>query len=118
MGRRRPASLALPLGRRECRIIFREMVRADLEAGVLRRSRRRRLQRYARGLGLTPVEAQLIISEVQHDNGRLDPPRLLSPQVRRGQLQSAGLHHGRLRNMLLIAGGVLLLDTWLVSLFF
>lgn len=65
-------TFVLPLTPRERRIIFREMIKAELEAGVLRYSKRRQLIHYAAKMGLAEFEAHLIIAQVQHGLDSLD----------------------------------------------
>ncbi len=57
----------------ERRRIFRQMVVHELEAGVLRYSRRRALLRYAEEIGIPPFDANLLIAEAQYRAEQLDP---------------------------------------------
>ncbi|MGB9623746.1 MAG: hypothetical protein ACPMAQ_02695 [Phycisphaerae bacterium] len=57
----------------ERRRIFRQMVVHELEAGVLRYSRRRALLRYAEEIGIAPFDANLLIAEAQYGAKQLDP---------------------------------------------
>jgi hypothetical protein len=66
---------ALPrLNRQQGRVIFKQMVTAQLEEGVLRFSRRRQLVKYARKLNISPFEANLVIAEAQYEAGHLIKP--------------------------------------------
>jgi hypothetical protein len=58
--------LGLPLGRREYRIIFREMVRAESQTG-LSPGRERRLADYAATLGIGAIDAERLISQVRQE---------------------------------------------------
>jgi len=57
----------------ERRAIFRQMVIAELEAGVLRYSRRRALQRYAEEIGIPAFDASLLIAEAQYRARQCEP---------------------------------------------
>lgn len=60
----------------ERRRIFRQMVVMELEAGVLRYSRRRALLRYADEIGIPSFEANLLVAEAQYRAKQLDPIEL------------------------------------------
>lgn len=57
----------------ERRRIFRQMVIAEMEGGVLRYSRRRELQRYAEEIGIPTFDANLLIAEAQYRAKQLEP---------------------------------------------
>jgi hypothetical protein len=57
----------------ERRAIFKQMVVAELEGGVLRYSRRRALQRYAEEIGIPAFDTNLLIAEAQHRAKQLEP---------------------------------------------
>lgn len=59
--------------REEKRQIFRGMVVGELEAGFLRYSRRQALINYARMLGISEFEANLLIAEAQYHAGDIEP---------------------------------------------
>ncbi len=60
----------------ERRKIFQQMVVGELEAGVLRYSRRRALLRYAETIGIQSFDASLLIAEAQYRARQLDPIEL------------------------------------------
>jgi hypothetical protein len=62
------------LNKNERRAIFKKMAAQELEAGLLRYSRRQRLIHYGRMLGFSPFEAHLLIAEAQYEAGHLLPP--------------------------------------------
>ena len=62
------------LDRQQSRLIFKQMVTAQLEEGLLRFSRRRQLVKYAQKMGITPFEANLAIAEAQYEAGHLIEP--------------------------------------------
>ncbi len=57
----------------EKRRIFVQMVVAELEAGLLRYSRRRALLRYAEDIGIPAFDANLLIAEAQYRAKQLEP---------------------------------------------
>ena len=63
----------------EKRKIFRGMVVAELEAGFLRYSRRQSLIQYARRLGISEFDANLLIAEAQYRRDEIEPTGFLSP---------------------------------------
>ncbi len=60
----------------EKRRIFKAMVVSELEAGLLRYTRRQRLLKYAETLGIPAFEASLLIAEAQFHAARLAAPSL------------------------------------------
>jgi len=57
----------------ELRRIFRQMVIAEMDGGLLRYSRRRALLRYAEDIGIPAFDANLLIAEAQHRVRRREP---------------------------------------------
>ncbi len=79
----------------ELRRIFKQMVIAELEGGILRYSRRRALQRYADDIGIPAFDANLLIAEAQHQARRNEPLELdvtpeVPPPLPRAEAFSAG----------------------------
>ncbi len=65
----------IPFTHEEKRRIFRGMVAGELEAGILRYSRRMQLLRYAERLGIDEFEATLLIAEAQYHADQIEPIR-------------------------------------------
>lgn len=65
----------IPFTHEEKRRIFRGMVAGELEAGILRYSRRTQLLRYAERLGIDEFEATLLIAEAQYHADQIEPIR-------------------------------------------
>ncbi len=100
-----PADRAvLPLGQRERRVIFEEMVKAEIEASLLRHSKRRQLLRYASKMGIPRFEAHLMIADVQFRQGRLQPPRILTAKDIEQQFDDARRYHRALAGILIATG--------------
>ena len=91
----------LALRPREARIIFAAMVKADMEAGLLRYSKRRRLIRYAAKMGIPEFEAQLIMAQVRTEAGSHGPVRPLTPEDIRDTLRRARQYNLTMRKILL-----------------
>ncbi len=89
----------LALQPREARIIFAAMVKADMEAGLLRYSKRRRLVRYAAKLGIAEFEAQLIMARVR--TGHQEPVRLLTSDEIGDALRQARQYNLTMRKILI-----------------
>ena len=96
---RNPPTLALRP--REARIIFAAMVKADMEAGLLRYSKRRRLVRYAAKIGIAEFEAQLIMAQVRTEAGPNGSVRPLTPEDIRDTLRRAGQYNLTMRKILI-----------------
>ncbi len=92
---------ALALGPREARIIFVAMVEAEMEAGLLRYSIRRRLVRYAVKMGIPQFEAQLIMAQVRTGNGSPGSVRPLTPVDIRDTLSRARQYNLTMRKILI-----------------
>ena len=91
----------LALRPREARIIFAAMVKADMEAGLLRYSKRRRLVRYAAKMSIPVFEAQLIMARARTEAG---PNGSVSPVVSediRDTLRRARQYNLTMRKILL-----------------
>ena len=91
----------LALRPREARIIFAAMIKADLEAGLLRYSKRRRLVRYAAKMGIPGLEAQLIMAQVRTGAGPQGPVRPLTPEEIRDSLRRARQYNLTMRKILI-----------------
>lgn len=91
----------LVLRPREARIIFAAMVKADLEAGLLRYSKRRRLVRYAAKIGIPEFEAQLIMAQVRTGAGPNGSVRPLTPEEIRDTLRRARQYNLTMRKILI-----------------
>ncbi len=92
---------ALALKPREARIIFAAMVKADMEAGLLRYTKRRRLIRYAAKIGIPEFEAQLIMAQVRTGAGPNGPVRPLTPEDIRDTLRQARQYNLTVRKILI-----------------
>ena len=113
---RNPPTLALRP--REARIIFAAMVKADMEAGLLRYSRRRRLVRYAAKMSIPVFEAQLSMARARTEAG---PNGSVSPVVSediRDTLRRARQYNLTMRKILLATAAAaavnLITINWLV----
>jgi hypothetical protein len=106
----------------ERRRIFRQMVVAELEQGLLRYSRRRELLRYAEEIGVPSFDANLLIAEAQYRAKQLEPIELdtrsdfplppFEPEARSGTL-TPGF---QLMLALLVAAIIdLMLIVWLIG---
>ncbi len=91
----------LALGPREARIIFAAMVKADIEAGLLRYSKRRRLVRYATKIGIPEFEAQLIMARVRTEAGPNEPVQPLTSEGIRDTLSRARQDNLTMRKILI-----------------
>lgn len=65
----------IPFTHEEKRRIFRGMVAGELEAGILRYSRRTQLLKYAERLEIDEFEATLLIAEAQYHADQIEPIR-------------------------------------------
>ena len=63
----------VPFTGHEKRQVFKGMVVAELEAGILRYSRRAALMQYAAKLGIPEFEACLLIAEAQYHSSDIEP---------------------------------------------
>ena len=113
-----PAARALPLKPREARTIFAEMVKAEMEAGVLRHSKRRRLLRFAAVMGIAEFEAQLMIAQVQTAASGEQPPQLLTAQGVREKLRHAQQYHLTMKKILLASAGAAALNLIIIHWLF
>jgi hypothetical protein len=68
-----------PFTQAEKRRVFKQMVAAEIEGGLLRYSRRRALLRYAEDIGLASFDANLLIAEAQHQVRRHEPINFDTP---------------------------------------
>ncbi len=91
----------LALRPREARIIFAAMVKAEMEAGLLRYSRRRRLVRYAGKIRIPEFEAQLIMARVRTEAGQNGPVRPLTPEGIRDALKRARQYNLTMRKIVI-----------------
>ncbi len=91
----------LALRPREARIIFAAMVKADMEAGLLRYSKRRRLVRYAAKMGIPEFEARLIMAQVRTEAGSHGPVRPLTPEDIQDTLRRARQYTLTMRKILI-----------------
>ncbi len=91
----------LALRPREARIIFAAMVKAEMEAGLLRYSKRRRLVRYAAKIRIPEFEAQLIMARVRTEAGRNGPVRPLTPEGIRDSLKRARQYNLTMRKIVI-----------------
>lgn len=91
----------LALRPREARIIFAAMVKADVEAGLLRYSKRRRLARYAAKMGIPECDAQLIMAQVRTEAGQDGPVQPLTPEGIRDTLRRARQYNLTMRKILI-----------------
>ena len=91
----------LALQAREARIIFAAMVKADMEAGLLRYSKRRRLVRYAAKIGIAEFEAQLIMAQVRTEAGHNGPVRPLTSEDIQDTLRRARQYNLNMRKILI-----------------
>jgi hypothetical protein len=106
---------AVPLNRDTCRRVFIDMVRQDMDGGVLRYGRRQKLVRFARTLGIEDIEAHRMIAEVQHGVD-VDAP---GPDHGVAQfLNSNYEEHSHIRGVMAVVAGALLLDAWLITWLF
>jgi hypothetical protein len=96
---RNAATLALQP--REARIIFAAMVKADMEAGLLRYSKRRRLVRYAAKMGIPEFEAQLIMAQARTSGDPQGSVRPLTPEEIRDTLRRARQYNLTMRKILI-----------------
>ncbi|MBN1491000.1 MAG: hypothetical protein JXA69_13875 [Phycisphaerae bacterium] len=71
----------------ETRHIFKQMVIAEMEGGLLRYSRRRELERYAESIGIPAFDANLLIAETQHRLRQAEPIEI-DPAVEFPETQS------------------------------
>ena len=92
---------ALALQPREARIIFAAMVKADMEAGLLRYSKRRRLVRYADKMGIPEFEAQLIMAQVRTGAGSEEFVRPLTSDEIGDALSQARQYNLTMRKILI-----------------
>lgn len=99
-------------GQRQIRSIFREMIKAEIQGGVLRGSKRRQLLRFARSLGIPRCEACLIMAEVQHGGDGLDSREI---HARMARAQRA---HAMLTRLMLACALALIADVLLVNWLF
>ncbi len=113
-----PAARALPLKPREARTIFAEMVKAEMEAGVLRHSKRRRLLRFAAVMGITEFEAQLMIAQVQTAAPGPQPPQLLTALEVREKLRQAQQYHLTMKKILFASAGAAALNLIIIHWLF
>ncbi len=91
----------LALRPREARIIFAAMVKAEIEAGLLRYSKRRRLVHYAAKIGIPEFEAQLIMSDVRTGAGPQGPVRPLTSGEIQDALRQARQYNLTMRKILI-----------------
>ncbi len=85
----------------EARIIFAAMVKADLEAGLLRYSKRRRLVRYAAKMGIPEFEAQLIMAQARTGAGPQESVRPLTSDEIQIALRQAQQYNLTMRKILI-----------------
>jgi hypothetical protein len=94
-------SQALTLRPNEARIIFAAMIKADMEAGLLRYSKRRRLIRYAAKMGIPEIEAQLIMAQVRTGTDSQQPVRPLTSDEIGDALKQARQYNLTMRKILI-----------------
>ncbi len=108
----------LALRPREARIIFAAMVKADMEAGLLRYSKRRRLVRYAAKMGIPEFEAQLIMAQARTGAGSHGPVRPLTSDEIQNALRQARQYNLTMRKILIATAAAaavnLLTINWLL----
>lgn len=111
--------VAARLTRREARIIFAEMVRTEMEAGLIRHSKRRQLLRYATKMGIVKPEACFLMARVLAGTGERDSFPLLSTAEIQDHLREAQQASLTLRKVLLAATTVAVVNLiavwWLFS---
>lgn len=111
--------VAARLTRREARIIFAEMVRTEMEAGLIRHSKRRQLLRYATKMGIVKPEACFLMARVLAGTGERDSFPLLSTEEIQDRLREAQQASLTLRKVLLAAATVAVVNLiavwWLFS---
>ncbi len=92
---------ALALRPREARIIFAVMIKAEMEAGLLRYSKQRRLVRYAAKIGIAEFEAQLIMARVRTETGPQGSVLILTPDEIQNALSRAQQFNLTMRKVLI-----------------
>ena len=101
----------------EARTIFAEMVKAEMEAGLLRHSKRRQLVRYAAVIGIAEFEAQLIIAQVRSGGREQQPLHFLTAREVREKLKQAQQYNLTMKKILIATtaavGLNLLMVRWL-----
>ncbi len=111
--------VTVKLKRREARIIFAEMVKAEMQAGLLRYSKRRQLVRHAAKMGIAEFEAHLIMAQVRSTDGQRAPLRLLTPEEIQAKLKEAQQHNLTIRKILIATAAAAMLNLltihWLFS---
>jgi hypothetical protein len=100
------------------RMVFYEMIKAEMDGEILRYNKRRQLLRFARKLGIPQFEASLMIAEVQYRDGQLTPPRLLSNHEIMDKLDAANQSNALMRNVVIASAAAIVLNLWMVHLFF
>ena len=113
-----PAARALALKPRQARTIFAEMVKAEMEAGVLRHSKRRRLLRFAAVMGIAEFEAQLMIAQVQTATPGQQSPQLLTAQEVREKLRQAQQYHSTMKRILFASAAAAALNLIMIHWLF
>lgn len=113
----KPAGTAL-FTEQQRRMVFYEMVKAEMDGGILRYNKRRQLLRFARKLGIAQFEASLMIAEVQYRDGDLAPPRILSDDEIIDKLTAANQANTLMRNIVIASAAAIVLNLWMVHLFF
>ena len=73
---------------RERRIVFRRMIRMELEHGPLNWLRRRQFVRFARDIGIPRREAREIITDAERNRARINSPTDETPAVSPPQSRS------------------------------
>jgi len=113
-----PRATVLPLGQHERRIIFHEMVKAELEGGLLRYSKRKQLLHYAGKIGIPNFEACLMIAEVQHSEGQLEAPRILTDEEILSKLQEANQANSAMRRIVIASAAAIVVNVWMLHWIF
>ncbi len=107
-----------PFSQHQRRVIFSEMVKAEIEAGLLRGSKRRQLMHYAAKLGIPKFESCLLIAEVQHRMNQLEPPHVLTPDEIRHTLDDSRRSHVAVKNLLVAGLAAVVVDLAIIEWLF